>query len=148
MEKDELLKHISSDVLELNPGLVGGDKVAKNKFNAVKTDVDGHRFDSKKEARRYVGLKAMQDRGKISNLVLQPRFELIPKFVTPQGEKIQAMTYSADFMYSVTDEYGISIDIVEDVKSVATQTQVFIIKWKLLKFLYRDKPSYEFRIID
>jgi len=151
MNKDDLLKYVSKDVLELNPELLGKkmeDRVTKNKFGAIKTEVDGITFDSKKEARRYQKLKMMEDRGEISKLVLQPKFELIPKFVTPWGEKVRTTTYTADFMYSVTDEYGITIDVVEDVKGgKATQTQVFKLKWKMLKYVYRDKPSYQFLIV-
>lgn len=35
-------------------------KSKKNKFNAVKVEIDGLNFDSKKEAKRYIQLKAMQ----------------------------------------------------------------------------------------
>ena len=155
---EELLKNVSDDVLRLNPDLAVGrmtqlteDSVAKrkNKFNAVKTMVDGILFDSKKESRRYIVLKQMEIDGEISRLSLQPKFIVQEKFVTPVGEKVRAITYTADFLYSVTDEYGISKDVIEDVKGgKATQTQEFKLKWKMLKYVYRDKPSYEFRIVD
>jgi hypothetical protein len=52
-------------------------------------------------------------------------------------------------MYSVTDEYGITKDIIEDVKGgKATQTREFRLKWKMLLYAYRDKPSYEFKIVE
>ena len=163
-ELDEWLKHMSPDTLELNKELVVGritdtggspeefkdmaKTKRKNKFNAVKTEVDGTMFDSKKEARRYVILRDMQERERISRLALQPKFILQEKFVTPMGDKIRAITYTADFLYSVTDEYGVSKDIIEDVKGgTATQTQEFKLKWKMLLYVYRDKPSYEFRIV-
>lgn len=154
MEKDDLLKHMSPDVLALNPELSGqkveDDDVAKrNKFNAVKTNVDGITFDSKKESSRYIILKGMEERKLISKLVLQPKFMLQEKFVTPQGQKVRAITYKADFSYFVTDEYGVTTEVVEDIKGgKATQTQEFRLKWKMLLYAYRDKPSYEFKIID
>ena len=160
-ELDEWLKHMSPDTLELNQQLVVGritdmggdpkefkDMAKKNKFNAVKTEVDGIMFDSKKEARRYIVLKQMQWNKEISRLVLQPKFILQEKFVSAVDGIVRAITYRADFMYSVTDEYGITKDVIEDVKGgTATQTDVFKLKWKMLRYVYRDKPSYEFRIV-
>ena len=155
---EELLKNVSDDVLRLNPDLAVGrmtqlteDSVAKrkNKFNAVNTLFDGFLFVSTKDSRRYIVLKQMEIDGEISRLSLQPKFIVQEKFVTPVGEKVRAITYTADFLYSVTDEYGISKDVIEDVKGgKATQTQEFKLKWKMLKYVYRDKPSYEFRIVD
>ena len=157
-ELEEWLKNMSPDTLELNQDLTVGritqltedsvPKKRKNKFNAVKTLLDGIWFDSKKESLRYPVLKEMLERGEISRLTLQPKFIVQEKFVTPWGEKVRAITYTADFMYSVTDEYGMTKDIIEDVKGgTATQTPEFKLKWKMLKYVYRDKPSYEFRIV-
>tara|TARA_Y100000816_G_scaffold235863_1_gene181605 strand:+ start:1267 stop:1641 length:375 start_codon:yes stop_codon:yes gene_type:complete len=94
-------------------------KVAKrNKFNAQKVDLDGMTFDSKKEHRRYIELKAMQQRGEIFGLEHHTKFELAPK-IKLEGEKRAkpALRYFADFTYYIsTGEY-----IVEDVKSAATR---------------------------
>ena len=77
-------------------------------------------FASKKEAERYLELKALQDAGWIKNLQLQERFLLIA--ATP-GEK--ACSYVADFSYYCQGE-----KIVEDVKGV--KTPVYRIKKKLM----------------
>lgn len=94
-------------------------KVAKrNKFNAQKVDLDGMTFDSKKEHKRYIELKAMQQRGEIFGLEHHTKFELAPK-IKLEGEKRAkpALRYFADFTYyGITGEY-----IVEDVKSAATR---------------------------
>ena len=94
-------------------------KVAKrNKFNAQKVELDGMTFDSKKEHKRYIELKAMQQRGEISGLEHHTKFELAPK-TKIEGEKRAkpALRYFADFTYYLsTGEY-----IVEDVKSAATR---------------------------
>ena len=45
--------------------------------------VDGIAFASKKEARRYGVLKAMEQAGQISNLQLQKEFVLIPAHYEP-----------------------------------------------------------------
>ena len=97
----------------------GKAKVAKrNKFNAQKIELDGMTFDSKKEHKRYVELKDMQQRGEIFGLEHHTKFELAPK-TKIEGEKRAkpALRYFADFTYYIsTGEY-----IVEDVKSAATR---------------------------
>lgn len=94
-------------------------KAAKrNKFNAQKVEMDGMTFDSKKEHKRYIELKAMQQRGEIFGLEHHTKFELAPK-TKLEGEKMAkpALRYFADFTYHIiTGEY-----IVEDVKSEATR---------------------------
>ena len=94
-------------------------KAAKrNKFNAQKVEMDGMTFDSKKEHKRYIELKAMQQRGEIFGLEHHTKFELAPK-TKIEGEKRAkpALRYFADFTYyMISGEY-----IVEDVKSAATR---------------------------
>lgn len=98
-----------------------GDKpktAKRNKFNAQKIELDGMTFDSKKEHKRYIELKAMQQRGEIFSLEHHTKFELAPK-TKLEGEKRAkpALRYFADFTYYISSgEY-----IVEDVKSAATR---------------------------
>ncbi|MCY1161795.1 hypothetical protein D9M71_18920 [compost metagenome] len=84
-----------------------------NKFNAVKIEKDGMKFDSKKEYKRYIELTALMQRGEIQDLKCQVKFELAPK-VKIAGEKRAkpALRYFADFTYLKHDKL-----IVEDVKS-------------------------------
>ncbi|USA53851.1 DUF1064 domain-containing protein [Acinetobacter sp. C32I] len=94
-------------------------KAAKrNKFNAQKVELDGMTFDSKKEHKRYIELKAMQQRGEITRLEHHNKFELAPK-TKLEGEKRAkpAVRYFADFTYY----NGEGTYIVEDVKSAATR---------------------------
>ncbi|WP_417212394.1 DUF1064 domain-containing protein [Acinetobacter venetianus] len=94
-------------------------KVTKrNKFNAQKVELDGMTFDSKKEHRRYIELKAMQQRGEIFGLEHHTKFELAPKTKLEGEKRVKpALRYFADFTYyNITGEY-----IVEDVKSAATR---------------------------
>ncbi|TCB77455.1 DUF1064 domain-containing protein [Acinetobacter sp. ANC 4173] len=89
-----------------------------NKFKAEKVELDGMTFDSKKEHRRYIELKVMQQRGEIRDLKHHTKFELAPK-TKIEGEKRAkpALRYFADFTYyRITGEF-----VVEDVKSVATR---------------------------
>ncbi|MGQ4639392.1 DUF1064 domain-containing protein [Acinetobacter junii] len=94
-------------------------KTAKrNKFNAQKVELDGMTFDSKKEHKRYIELKAMQQRGEIFGLEHHTKFELAPKTKLEGEKRVKpALRYFADFTYYIiTGEY-----IVEDVKSAATR---------------------------
>lgn len=86
----------------------------RNKYNAIRCEMDGHKFDSKKEMRHYAKLKLLEKAGKISELKLQPAF-ILSSF----GRKIG--NYRADFSYFDDDGYH-----VVDVKGVKTA----IYKWK------------------
>lgn len=79
------------------------------KFRNVPTTVDGRTFHSKKEARRYLELKAMQHEGLIDALECQPRYRL-------EVNATHICDYLADFKY-VQD----GIEVVEDVKGVRTR---------------------------
>ncbi|OTU33986.1 DUF1064 domain-containing protein [Acinetobacter pittii] len=93
-------------------------KSNRNKFNASKIKLDGMTFDSNKEFKRYIELKAMQQRAEIFNLQHHTKFELAPK-TKLEGEKRTkpALRYYADFTYFTAD----GAFVVEDVKSVVTR---------------------------
>lgn len=106
----------------------------QNKYHNVKTYVGKIKFDSKKEANRYLELCVLEKSGMIKNLERQKRFEIVPKTETER-----AVHYVADFVY----ENKNGKLICEDVKSDATRRdKAYIIKRKLFKYLYKD---YEFR---
>ena len=108
----------------------------RNKYHARPTVVDGIKFASKAEARRYQGLQVLERDGKIRLLRCHPRFALIPGF-TYQEKRIRPAYYEADFSYHENGQF-----VVEDVKG-AIETPVFKLKWKLMKSLY---PDWDFRI--
>ena len=93
-----------------------------NKYGNIKTEVDGIKFDSKAEARRYSELKLLEKAGEISNLELQPRYDI------KIGGKYIAH-YKADFRYFTAEEA-----VVEDVKGV--KTPIYRLKKKLVEALY------------
>ena len=107
-----------------------------HKYNARKTAIDGITFDSLKEAGRYQELKLAERAGIIEGLTLKPRFTLQPGFSDNQGNRIRAITYTADFQYM---ENGRSV--VEDVKGFETKT--WNIKKKIFLYLY---PEHILRI--
>lgn len=110
-----------------------------NKYNASKTVVDGIRFDSRAEARRYRELKLLQQAGEIKDLELQPSFLLIERFKC-RGKNYRDTRYIADFAYI---EVKTGLQVVEDVKGV--ETEVFRLKKKL--FLKRYGNLYDFRVV-
>lgn len=99
----------------------------KGKYNAKKTVIDGIKFDSKKEAQRYVYLKDLEEKGEITNLQRQVKFEIQPSF-KHNGKTIRAINYFADFVYASKD----GIIIVEDSKGF--KTPEYLLKKKLLLF--------------
>lgn len=105
----------------------------KNKYKNSKVVIDGIRFDSKKEARRYIELKMLERSGEISDLKRQVKYNLIP--TQKQGKKTieRACDYYADFVYMRRD----GCVIVEDTKGV--KTPEYIIKRKLMLYVYGIK---------
>lgn len=99
------------------------------KYGNKKVEVDGHRFDSMKEAKRYRELKALQDRGEISNLRMQIPYELVPHQKIDGKVVERSVVYYADFVY---DYKGSTV--VEDTKGF--KTPEYIIKRKLMLKVY------------
>ena len=118
----------------------------KLKYRNIKIEVDGIKFDSKAEYKRYTELKLFERVKNISDLELQVKFELQPSFVDGQGIKQRAITYVADFVYKENNKI-----IVEDLKSVATaKDSTYKIKKKMLLWLFKrdeDYINYEFKEI-
>ena len=101
----------------------------KTKYNNKITELDGIKFHSRKESARYAQLKLYEKGGLITNIRLQVPYELIPKLVI-NGKTERAIKYVADFVYYDTVH---KVEIVEDVKSIATMTDVFKLKYRLMK---------------
>lgn len=104
----------------------------------VRTASEGRelRFDSKKEAARFDELMLLQKTGRIRDLKLQPQFTLQEAYTTPEGVRVRAIRYQADFSYEEQCWDAFSPEawrpVVEDVKSKATKTRVYAMKKKLL----------------
>jgi len=81
----------------------------QHKFKAQRTEIDGIKFASKKEANRYVILKLMDKQGYIRNLRLQVPYDLNP------GGAFK-YRYFADFVYEQGND-----TIVEDCKGYLTR---------------------------
>lgn len=94
----------------------------RGKYGASKTprEIEGRIvvFDSKKEAKRYDQLAALQSSGKIRALDLQPEYELQPGFVGCDGKKVRAIVYRGDFEYEELQKDGTWELVTEDVKGM------------------------------
>ncbi len=118
----------------------------KGKYNNTKVEIDGIKYDSKKESQRNAYLELMQKQGLISDLKRQVVFELIPtiyedkvvhlktkdKIVQRVAQK--AVTYKADFTYIKDGQL-----VVEDVKasaSYAALDKTFILKEKMMRYFH------------
>lgn len=90
------------------------------KYHNSKTVIDGIRFDSKKEAKRYLELKILEKAGAIQDLKRQVPYVLINK-----SRYGRAIKYVADFVYLENGQL-----VVEDVKGV--RTPVYKLKKRLM----------------
>ena len=108
-----------------------------HKYYAKQTTLDGHKFDSIAESRRYAELKLLQQTGTISELIVHPVFCLQAGFLDNTGKRQRAINYEADFSYWENGKI-----IVEDVKGF--ETQAWLIKKKI--FMYQH-PGIQLRVI-
>lgn len=102
--------------------------MVRSKYNAHKTIVDGIKFDSAKEAKRYRELMFLFKTGEIDNLKLQPKYRLVESYINGKGKSIRGIDYIADFQYMKDGKV-----VIEDVKGYKTQT------YKLKKKLFESK---------
>lgn len=74
------------------------------KYRAQPTEVDGIRFHSKAEARRYLELKLLKQAGEIvSEIECQPPFPLYLEDCYHPDRQVYVCTYLADFHYTRHD---------------------------------------------
>ena len=112
------------------------------KYKNEKVEIDGIKFDSKREAKRYHELKILEKAGIIKNLQMQVKYILIPEYREPdivgsrggikKGKIIEReCSYIADFVYQENGKI-----VVEDVKGYRDPSSAgyakFVIKRKLM----------------
>ena len=110
----------------------------KEKYNRVKIEVDGIKFDSKREAKRYQALQLLVKSGIIKDLRLQVRFRFNMEVAGDETEfKFHLSTtkrkrsYIADFVYWDCQKKAW---IVEDCKGFKTPEYKY--KKKLMKDVF------------
>jgi hypothetical protein len=106
--------------------------MTRPKYGAKPQVVDGVRFDSKRELRRWRELELLEAAGAVSQLERQVPYVLAPA-VTMTGEKRKkpALRYVADFRYFDVET---GVFVVEDAKG--RDTQVSRIKRHLMKSVH------------
>lgn len=109
----------------------------KHKYNAVKTTVDGIRFDSAAEASMYSDLKLLQKAGKIKDLELQTKYVLIPRHTGAQGKIVREMTYTPDFRFFDIEQNRLRI-----IDCKGFKTKEYVIKKKLFNYLHLNDGLY------
>lgn len=101
-----------------------------SKYAAIRTEVNGIMFASKREAKRYSELCLLERAGEIASIELQPKFPCVVN-----GQKV--CTYIADFAYLNSQ----GSRIVEDVKGF--KTPMYRLKKKLVEALYPNVKIVE-----
>lgn len=121
---------------------------SKQKYGNKKVTIDGIEFDSKKEGERYLVLKKAQEDGIISELTLQPKWEVLPakkeivrvekqlktkvKVIEKERTLMLPIHYTADFSYIKDGQM-----VVEDVKSTPKLLSRDVpLRLKLMKYFH------------
>ena len=130
----------------------------RNKFGARIVEVDGYRFASKAEARRYEELRLLNETDEIKEFIVHPSYALyapvLPADIAPEewGATLRLCPgewgpsciakrigrYTADFAYYAAD----GTPVVEDVKGgKATRTEAYRLRVKIFEANYGVKVT-------
>lgn len=125
----------------MNGNIKGGadktDTEQHSKYGAVKTEVDGIVFDSKKEARYYSELKLLQKGKVVESFEMQVPYVLQEGFRHPSCKrKVMPIIYIADFVVHYRDGHTEVVDVK------GYRTSEYILKKKLL---LHQNPEINFK---
>ena len=111
-------------------------KTKSSKFNNVKVEIDGHTFDSIKEAEFYGSLKIKKKAGLIKDFKIQVQYDIMVN-------NIHIAYYYLDFLIENNDGSFEYIDIKgKDSKTKKfIKTGVFALKKRLVEAIYGIKIS-------
>jgi hypothetical protein len=84
-------------------------------------------FDSSKEAKRFGELELLERAKVITSLAKQVPFVILEPFINKAGDKVNAITYKADFVYYDLEKKTL---VIEDVKGT---TKMYNDKGELCK---------------
>jgi hypothetical protein len=101
-----------------------------SKYRNKPTEVDGLRFDSKKEATRWKQLRLLEANGEVRNIQRQVTYPL-----TVEGKLV--CKYKADFVYEELRK-GVWLSVTEDVKGQTNggPMRIFRLKAKLMQAIH------------
>lgn len=103
-----------------------------SKYGNESCEVDGIRFSSQLEARYYQRLKLLQRVGEVSEIKLQVPYILQPAYELPDGTKVRAIKYVADFVVSFSDGRKQVVD------TKGMRTPIYKLKKKMLLYKYPE----------
>ena len=119
-------------------------KQQRPKYGNRKVEYNGITFDSARERDRYIYLLSAQERGYITDLQRQPKYQLLPAIYEEVEVQLKTKTkrkrvcvqrpvdYIADFSYMKNGN-----NVVEDVKiSPKLLPKEFILKAKMFRYFY------------
>ena len=110
-----------------------------SKYNNKITEVNGRKFASKREAKRYEELLLLEQAGIIRDLKCQIAYELQPSY-KQDNKTIRAIQYIADFVYKEkikSDVCDMWEEVIEDCKGY--RTDIYKIKKKMFEYKYGVK---------
>jgi len=128
----ELEGKVQSSVGAEDEELKALKKATERKYHNEKPEIDGHKFDSKLEARYYKKLVTLKATGEIKELELQPKIRLQDGFDDKEGNHHRPINYFPDFRVVWEDGKEEYID------TKGHETNVYKIKKKLMLFKYPD----------
>ncbi len=99
-----------------------------SKYYNRKVQYKGFVFDSVKERNYYMYLESLLQDGDITDLELQVKFEIQPRFKAVNGHIIRPITYIADFVYKDKDGQTVIVDVK------GYKTEVYKLKKKLMLY--------------
>lgn len=99
-----------------------------SKYYNRKVQYKGLVFDSVKERNYYMYLESLLQAGDITDLELQVKFELQPRFKAVNGHIIRPITYIADFVYKDKDGNTVIVDVK------GFKTEAYKLKKKLMLY--------------
>lgn len=108
------------------------------KYGNQRQQVDGHWFDSRKEAARYQELKLMQQAKQIADLELHPSFPLHVMRLYRSGpiEITTVGILKTDFRYTVLEGLNRGEIVIEDVKSDWTKTTAYQLRKRIAEAVH------------
>lgn len=102
-----------------------------------------HFHDSMKEAGFCDDLELRKRAHDILDYKIQQKHVLLEAFVNSEGKKIRPITYTPDF---IVFHNGLT-EIIDVKGGHATQTQAWVLKWKILQSKLTEKGRYKFTIV-
>ena len=112
-----------------------------NKHRAKSTTVDGIRFASLGEARRYQELKLLKQAHVIKDFQIQPEFELIPTYKDEYGKTVRKKKYVGDFLVYYPDGRIVCEDVKGDILTPEFKVKWDLFGWKLKNGSFPQYPG-------